>query len=84
MCPVIVGHVPITEGTDFSAAFKSTKRKASPLKQGGLEISIHMELKWANEKGITVLKNHVESVSYPVFFLPAHTCHKQDISDTKF
>ena len=27
-----------------------------------------MEVKWANEKGIEVLKNHVESVSYPVYY----------------
>ena len=37
------------------------------LKQGGLEIIIDMEVKWANEKGIAVLKNHVESVSYPLY-----------------
>ena len=32
-----------------------------------LEIIIDMEVKWENEKGIAVLKNHVESVSYPVY-----------------
>ena len=38
------------------------------LKQGGLEIiTIDMEVKWANEKGTAVLKNHVESVSYLVY-----------------
>ena len=26
-----------------------------------------MEAKWANGKGTAVLKNHVESVSYPVY-----------------
>ena len=26
-----------------------------------------LEVKWANEKGIAVLKNHVESVSYPLY-----------------
>ena len=77
LCPVTAGHVPremnrhvwyaITEGVDFSDAVKSTKRKVWPLKQGRFEIIIDMEVKLATEKVIVVLKNHVESVSYPVY-----------------
>ena len=76
LCPSTVGHIPLElsryiwyaleRGASVNAEVKSVKYKPSPLVQGGLEIPIEVTVRWADERGLQILKEKVNSVRYPV------------------
>jgi hypothetical protein len=76
LSPSTVGHIPLElsryiwyaleRGASINAEVKSAKYKPSPLVQGGLEIPIEVTVRWADERGLQILKEKVDSVRYPV------------------
>ena len=71
---IVVGHVPkklsrciwfsIREGAKFEAEVQKEKPMASPLVQGGLEISI--KVTWDEPEKLSVLVAKVKEVEYPL------------------
>ena len=53
-------------GASVNAEVKSVKYKPPPLVQSGLEIPIEVTERWADERGLQILKEKVDSVRYPV------------------
>ena len=49
-------------GASVNAEVKSVKYKLPPLVQGGLEIPIEVTVRWADERGLQILKEKVDSV----------------------
>ena len=76
LSPSTVGHIPLElsryiwyaleRGASVNAEVKSVKYKPSPLVQGGLEIPIEVTVRWADERGLQILKEKVDFVRYPV------------------
>lgn len=71
-----VGHIPLEisryiwyalqRDASINAEVKSAKYRPSPLVQGGLEIPIEVTVRWADKRGLHILKEKVDSVRYPV------------------
>ena len=76
LSPSTVGHIPLElsryiwyalqRDASVNAEVKSANYKPSPLVQGGLEIPIEVTVRWADERGLQILKEKVDSVRYPV------------------
>ena len=74
--PSTVGHIPIELSRYFWYALKrsaiirgevtSVRHKPSPLIQGGLGIPIEIAVEWTDERAMTILKDKVVEVGYPV------------------
>ena len=74
--PRIIGHIPrelsshiwfaIERGATIQEKVISTKEKASPLIQGGLEIPICVEIVWADTVSMGKLKTKVDSLGYKI------------------
>ena len=72
LAPSIIGHIPrelsryiwfaIERGTTIQAKVIPMKEKASPLKQGGLEIHICVKIVWGDTVSMEKLKTKVDIV----------------------
>ena len=73
---ITVGHIPrelsryvwysILEGAKYEVEVFKKKPIASPLLQGGLEIPIKVSVTWDNPENLSILKEKVQDVQYPI------------------